>query len=285
MARYHSADPKVKEKATEEILNDYRRFITHLITKHFSSYMNRHFDDLFSSGLIGLMEALTKYDPEKSMPTTFFATYIVHEIYNYVATFVNQTTPYYALRITKLNKAKAELEHEGNDNPSVIDLAMKTGLKPEIVMKTMAIQSASQTQSFDSEEFIFNEMSADAQLQPEAVVIRNEGQAILHKAVRDLPDDMREVLVRKLGMGNQKAQTNEQISKETGISTNNVRYLYSKALEQLREGEVFDFFVSQYRAKPRFAKDMVALVPEDSAERMITTLLEFDGGFDDELNV
>jgi len=63
-----------------------------------------------------------------------------------------------------------------------------------------------------------------------------------------LPDDMREVVQRKLGMGGHSPQTNEQISAATGIKTRQVRALYSKALEQLRESEVYDFFVSHFRA-------------------------------------
>lgn len=281
MARYHSADPIVRERATEEIIDDYRRFITHLINKHFSTYMSKYYEDMFSVGVIGLLDALTKYDPEKSMPTTFFATYIVHDIYEFVASFVGNTTPHYASKITKLNKARSEFESEGKDNPTVIDLSMRTGIKPEIVLKCQEIQMAAQTQSYDCEEFVFSNMTTDSHLQPEEILIRAEGQAVIQKAILDLPDDMREVVMRKLGLENHTPQTNEQISAATGIKTRQVRFLYSRALERMRESEVFAFFASQYRTAPRVAKESVALIPEDTAARMITALLEYDENYDD----
>lgn len=72
LARYHSDDPAVKSKALEEILDDYKKFITHIINKHFYSYKNQWYEDMFSVGVIGLIESLPKYDPDKSMPTTHF---------------------------------------------------------------------------------------------------------------------------------------------------------------------------------------------------------------------
>ena len=276
IARYHSKDPVVRDKATEEIIDDYRKFVTHIINKHFSTYIAKHFDDMFSVGVIGILEALPKYDPDKSMPTTFFGTYIVHEIYGYVAKCVSNTTPHYASRIIKINRAREQFEREGNENPSVIDLSMRTGIIPEVILKCLEIITSAQTQSYECEEFVFSNMIADSKLQPEEVFFKAEGQAIVKAAIADLPDDMHEVVQRKLGMGGHLPQTNEQISADTGIKTRQVRALYSKALEQLRESEVYDFFVSQYRTAPRVAKEAVSLVPEDTAERMIAALLEVD---------
>jgi len=282
MARYHSDDRVIKDKATAEIIDDYRKFISHLINKHFATYITKHFEDMFSVGVIGLLEALPRYNPDKSMPTTFFARYIIHEIYGYVAKYVGNTTPHYASRITKLNKARAEFESEGNENPSIIDLSMKTGIIPEVVLKCQEIQLSAQTQSYEHEEVVFRNMASDPQQQPEEVFFRSEGQAIIEKSISNLPDNMREVLVRKLGLGDHSPQSNEQISVATGIKTRQVRSLYSKALARLRESDIHDFFSSQYRTAPRVAKEPVALVPEDTAGRMITALIEFDDS-DDEI--
>jgi RNA polymerase sigma factor for flagellar operon FliA len=276
MARYHSDDPAVRDRATEEIIHDYGGFITHLIQRHFSGYISKYFEDMFSVGNIGLLEALKRYNPDKSMPTTFFASYIVHSIYEFVSEFIGQTSRHYAAKIVKINKAKAELKAEGIDNPTIIDLAMKTGLKPDIVMKSLNIQNSTQMLSFDDEEFVFSNMTDDPNLQPEALYIKKEGQQIIKNAIEALPDKMREVLMRKRGLCGYKEQTNEQISKAVGVPPGGVRHLYNKALDQLRESEIFDFFSSQYRSAPRFVKEEVALVPEESAGRMIEALLEYD---------
>jgi len=273
--RYHSDDPEVRMRALEEILDDYKKFISHLINKHFASYKSKWYEDMYSVGVIGLMEAISKYDPDKSMPTTFFASFIIHEIYQFVATYVGQTTPHYAAKLNKINKARAELESEGIENPTIIDLAMRTGFKPEIVIKTLSIQTAAQTLSYDSEEYFYSGL-ANPQLEPDAILLQNEGLRVIRNAVSGLPPDLREVVTRKCGLNDRTPQTNEEIARETGIPVNHVRHLYSKALECLRHGEIYDFFANLYRPEKRYPKERVSLVPSDTAERMITALLEYD---------
>jgi len=276
IARYHSDDPDVRMKALEEILEDYKKFISHIINKHFASYKSKWYDDMYSVGVIGLMEGISKFDPDKSMPTTFFATYILHEIFDFIAEFVGHTTPYYARALNKLTKARAELESAGIDNPTAIDLSMKTGFKPEVVIKTLAIQTASQTLSYDSEEYFYSGR-ADPQMEPDEILIQNEGRRIIWDAVNALEPDLYDVVTRKCGLNGRKPQTNEEIARETGIAVNHVRHLYSKALDRLRGGEIYDFFAGLYRSEKRYAKERVSLVPIDTAERMISALLEFEG--------
>ena len=99
---------------------------------------------------------------------------------------------------------------------------------------------------------------------------------VIRNAVSGLPPDLREVVTRKCGLNDRTPQTNEEIARETGIPVNHVRHLYSKALECLRHGEIYDFFANLYRPEKRYPKERVSLVPSDTAERMITALLEYD---------
>jgi len=278
MARYNSADSVIKAKAIEDIVEDHRRFITHIINKHFSSYVIKHFEDMFSHGVVGLLEALPRFNPEKSKPTTFFGPYIIHEIFNYIGVFLGQMTQHYAAKLSKINKARTELISDGIEDPTVMDLAMKSGLKPEVVMKAISMQAAGQTQSFSSDEYFFDTMEADSNLQPDTQLIMKEGKDTIYEALDGLPDKMREVVMRKLGLGEYSPQSNEQISKAVGVVPGSVRQIYNHAIERLRDSEIFDFFALQYRSSAHFVKETVSLVPEETAERMIAALLEFEPG-------
>lgn len=278
MSRYHSDDPVVRAKALEEILEDHKKFITYVINKYFSSYKNQWFDDLYSCGVIGLLESLQKYDPDKGMPTTHFNSYILHEMYDFVATFINKTTAHYASKLSTINKAIAELESEGCENPDVIDISMRTGIKPEIVLKALSIQTATQNKSLESEEFISNLMS-DSQMQPDEIAERNEGMEIMYRAIEGLPYKMREVVLRRNGLGGYEPQSNEVISRETGIPTGQIRRIYAKAIKRLRESEMKDFFASGTSILSK--KEEISLVPERTASTMIAAIVEVDVNEDD----
>lgn len=277
MVRYRSDDPAVRAQALEEILEDHKKFITHIINKHFSSYKNQWFEDLYSCGVIGLIESLPKYDPDKSMPTTHFGRYIIHEIYDFIAKFVQQTTTHYASKLAVINRAIAEMEREGVENPNIVDIAMKTGIKPEIVMKALSIQTAAQSKSLESEEYISNLMS-DYREQPDEIVERNEGIEIMYRAIQNLPYRMREVVLRRNGLCGYEAQSNEVISRETGIPPNQIRRVYAKALKMLRESEMRDFYPG---GQAIAGKEQISLVPEETANTMIAAIVEVDVTEDD----
>ena len=280
MVRFHSEDPAIRTQALEEILEDHKKFITHIINKHFSSYKNQWFEDLYSCGVIGIIESLPKYDPDKSMPTTHFTRYMIHEMYDFIAKFIKQTTTHYAAKLAIINRAIAEFEREGIENPTIIDIAMKTGIKPEIVMKAMAIQTAAQNKSLESEEYISNLMS-DSREQPDEIAERNEGVEILYRAIHNLPYRMREVVLRRNGLCGYEVQSNEVISRETGIPPNQIRRIYAKALKMLRESEIKDFYPG---GQALARKEEISLVPEQTAETMIAAIVEIDVDEDDILH-
>lgn len=277
MIRYRSDDPAVRAKALEEILDDHKKFITHIINKHFSSYKNQWFEDLYSCGVIGLIESLPKYDPERGLPTTHFTRYMLHEMYDFVAKFVQQTTTHYASKLAVINRAIAEMEREGIENPNIVDIAMRTGIKPEIVMKALAIQTAAQSKSIESEEYISNLMS-DYREQPDEVAERKEGIEIMYSAIMNLPEKMREVVLRRNGLMGYQPQSNEVISRETGIPPGQIRRIYAKALKLLRESEMKDFYSS---GQPIARKEEISLVPEKAATTMIAAIVEVDVTEDD----
>ena len=95
MERYHSGDPAKKAEAVEEIVKEHRKFVKHVINQHYKIYKRAWYDDMFSVGIIGILEALPTYDPDKGTPTTHFFQYINHEIFEFIAEFANKTTTQY----------------------------------------------------------------------------------------------------------------------------------------------------------------------------------------------
>lgn len=85
----------------------------------------------------------------------------------------------------------------------------------------------------------------------------------------------RSVGLRRNGLGGYEVQSNDVISRDTGIPTNQIRRIYAKALALLRESDMKYFFEDNY-AKASALKEPVPLVPEDTAARIITTIVAID---------
>ena len=151
---------------------------------------------------------------------------------------------------------------------------MKTGIKPEIILKALSIQTATQSASFESEEFLNSKMT-DFQKTPDEVVETNEGISIMLQAIDNLPKNMKEVVLRRNGLGGYEVQSNDVISRDTGIPTNQIRRIYAKALALLRESDMKYFFEDNY-ARASALKEPVPLVPENTAARIITTIVAID---------
>ena len=71
------------QRAQEGACKDLEFFIISLINRSFSTYVEKDrefFEDLVQAGRLGIMLTLAKYDPEISMPTTYFFNPIKHEM-------------------------------------------------------------------------------------------------------------------------------------------------------------------------------------------------------------
>ena len=67
----------------EGACRDLEFFIMNIITRKFSTYVGNDrsfYEDLMQAGRMGIIMALPKYDPDRSMPTTYFFNAIRHEM-------------------------------------------------------------------------------------------------------------------------------------------------------------------------------------------------------------
>lgn len=78
-----SGNDMVKKLALEGACRDLDYFIISIINRKFSTYTGKDpefHEDLLQAGRLGVICSLPKYDPEKSMPTTYFYSAIMHEM-------------------------------------------------------------------------------------------------------------------------------------------------------------------------------------------------------------
>lgn len=83
VADARSGNEAARQAAQEGACRDLEFFIMNIITRKFSTYVGNDrsfYEDLMQAGRMGIIMALPKYDPDKSMPTTYFFNAIRHEM-------------------------------------------------------------------------------------------------------------------------------------------------------------------------------------------------------------
>ena len=105
MADYHPGDPKLEMKATEDACNNLEKFVAYILTRNYSTYCVKDYEDMMQQGMVGILKGLDTYDPDISMPTTYFKTFIKCEVSNYITEFKNHSTAHYASILNKISKS------------------------------------------------------------------------------------------------------------------------------------------------------------------------------------
>lgn len=202
---------------------------------------NRDYDkeDLFNIGVIGLMDALKKYDKSKNVP---FESYASIRIKGAIIDEIRKTSSVSRPRIGKLNafyQAKEELEKVMMRTPTEKEICEKMGINEKELKKIH--QTVHQLSSTSLESMIFNEDGSDVELievledpravHSEAALLEKERKQLLTKAVRKLNEREQNMLnlyyVEELSL--------KEIAYIFDVSVPRVSQIHGKILLQIKD--------------------------------------------------
>lgn len=191
-------------------------------------------DDLFQSGMVGLMKAIDGFDSKFNVR---FSTYAVPMISGEIRRFIKDSTGIKVSRSMrdtayKALKAKECLELKNSTSPTMLEIAAEidTPLR-EVVC---ALDAVSETVSL--QECVYND-GEDGLLLMEQIADRTQNEETwatslaLREAIKDLPDREKSVLTMRYYLG----RTQMEISDSMGISQAQVSRLEKNALGKIRE--------------------------------------------------
>lgn len=188
MNEYHNGN---REKAVDTMVKSMKKYIMYLVTRKFSTYVNDR-EDLISEGVIGVLKGMADFNPEKGSPTTFFHSYIIHEIQGYIDTNIHKTTTHYASKIKKIQKSIAKLEAKGVDW-NLQTIIVDTGESANTITSTMEIINNSNVMHYDNFDAI-EERINDFGASPEDLFILGEQNEAVSKALENLSEEERIVI-------------------------------------------------------------------------------------------
>ena len=198
--------------------------------------------DLIQEGNIGLMKALEEFDINMGCKFSTYATWWIRQsITRYIADKSrNIRLPvnfYY--EISNFRKIKTHLERELGREPTILELARKTGKGKDTILRYLAYLN--DTKSLDDKvgekedtDFSYFIPSKEEPLEKKA--IRNDLSIRISELLKkcNLGDKEIDILTSRYGLNDQDILTLEEIGQKYNITRERVRQLEAKALKKIR---------------------------------------------------
>lgn len=198
--------------------------------------------DLIQEGSIGLIAAAKKFDPERNLR---FSTYATKWIRQGVARCVMDHSgliriPHYtAEKMNKVFRVRAELTQKNGEEPTPSQIAEMTDLDGEKVRQLLSLYP--RTYSLDNP--VGEEADTDLQAmiedlqapQPEEELVRMELKNTMETLLSQLNERQQQVLRLHYGMIDGVTYSMEAIGNRLGISKERVRQIERQAVEKLKK--------------------------------------------------
>lgn len=227
MELYHSDNEFLIDKSKEKTILQYDQFVYSVIHQYCPSYASKYKEELYQSGVIGILEALKNYDVDKGAFTTYSKMFIMHQLSEQINFSNNGTSTYYNQVQNKIKAAEMKLKADKMDI-SVSALAILTELNPEVIKRELAYMERTKFLYLDAEDEttqIFDLIES-----PEDLSIKKESTSILLEVLESLPDKTKDVVIRKFIMG----ETDLDIANRYQTSTGKIKAVFQKGLKMLK---------------------------------------------------
>lgn len=232
-----AVDPAFAGKDADQIVRDFlpivRRIATELVLRNPAAL---DAEDLTSAGVMGLLSAMTRFDPSREIKFRTFAEYRIRGAMLDEIRAMDWVPRSVRARIDKFQQVSAEFVRTVGRPPSQDEIAELLGIPPEEIgdslMKEAIVLSLDEWVGEEDEACTLKDMlPAKDQLDPLAACISNQVGDVLQAAIARLPQRQQSVIHQYYFSG----KTMKAIGETQGLTESGICRVHADALNRLRE--------------------------------------------------
>lgn len=196
--------------------------------------------DLFQEGVLGLLRAVEKYDPERNVR---FATYATWWIWQQLGRSVDTYGPLIRTPV-HWSQLRRRIRREEEQGSAEEEGALPEGGEPPALMDPQRLDAIARGFQYvstdaplgDDDDRVLGSLLASEEAEPDEKVGHAVLREQLDQILAELPQREQLIVRQRFGLGDDRSRTLEEIGRDLGVSRERIRQLEARALHLLKEG-------------------------------------------------